>query len=149
MKYLKPYQLFESKDIIMAGVWNSFDKKNPELFKNLVHQYGSLIDYNPVVEYIFKHCMEYENYDGGEFKEYLKHVPEPYLTKFVTINTMVDINLDVFKTLVKERGDLIDYNYVIDYIKTVIKKGELSKDEIEKYEEMIKIIPKSYHTKND
>lgn len=72
MKHLKSYQLFENQDIVMAGVKNALENKNLKLLKDLSIQYGDLIDYKFVIEYIVKHMIE----PGKEIdEEYFYYIP--------------------------------------------------------------------------
>ena len=54
MKHIKSYQLFESKEIISAGVENALKNNNLELFMELFNQYPEFIDYNTVVRYAYQ-----------------------------------------------------------------------------------------------
>ena len=55
MNHLKPYKIFENQGIVMAGINNSLEKYNLELFKDLTEQYSDLIDYRQVVDKILEH----------------------------------------------------------------------------------------------
>ena len=66
MKHIKPYKIFESKEVIMAGIDNAIDKNNIELFKDLIEQYSEHIDFKKI-----KNHLSWESNNTLPFYEFI------------------------------------------------------------------------------
>ena len=79
MKFIKPYHIFENKEMIDAGVLNALNNNNIELFKGLSEQYGDQINY----EYVMKRIWGNKWYKGFGF---FKYVPMSHTSHITTVN---------------------------------------------------------------
>ena len=72
MKHLKTYRLFESTDVVMAGVENAIKNHNYELLFDLFKQHGDMIDPNKLVKIFLSNNKNFE---------FLNIIPKRYLEK--------------------------------------------------------------------
>ena len=100
MNYLKSYKLFESTDVVMAGIENAMSNKNLELFKELIEQHDDLIDYDEIISWLIHLDEDSEDnyriecdydYDSEESVTnmelllFLKYVPSRHLDHITSI----------------------------------------------------------------
>lgn len=82
MKHIKSYKLFESKEVVMACVWNAINNINGELFKDLVEQHGELVDFKSIVDKTLdKNPNRPNSYEirSRNILPFLKYIPPQYL----------------------------------------------------------------------
>lgn len=84
MKHLKTYHLFESIEIINAGIENAMTYQNIELFKDLVQQHNDSIDYEKIIRRIFNAPMDHYKFFDHIPSEVLKDM-EIFAEIYVTI----------------------------------------------------------------
>lgn len=123
MKHLKTYRLFESKEIVMAGVENAVKNKNYELLFDLFRQHDDMIDVNKLIDLIIKHSSV----------EQLSILPKRFLEKTTQLQVEGKVNnldfLHLFPNLEKLRlfnNSLTSFNGIEHLTKLTIFRSSLN-----------------------